>query len=60
MIACPVCRAEVAGFVELADHFWDAAQASDVGHVMWLNRHVGLREMPRSELRKNLEHALRR
>jgi C2H2 type zinc-finger (1 copy) len=59
MIACPVCRLEVADLSLLADHFWDAADASDVGHVMWLNRHVGLREMPREALREKLERALR-
>lgn len=59
MIACPVCRAEVADLGVLADHFWAAAAASDVGHVMWLNRRVGLRELPRDVLRGKLEQALR-
>lgn len=60
MIACPVCRRELADVAQLADHFWDAADASDVGHVMWLNRHVSLREVPREVLRVKLEQALRR
>ena len=60
MIACPVCRTQVADFPHLADHFWEAAEASDVGHVMWLNRHVGMRELPRDALRERLEKALRR
>ncbi len=59
MIACPVCRRESADVVALADHFWVAADASDVGHVMWLNRHVSLREVPREVLREMLEQALR-
>ncbi len=60
MIACPVCRLEHADLARLADHFWEAAEASDVGHVMWLNRHVSLREVPRDVLRERLEQALRR
>ncbi len=60
MIACPVCRREVADVAKLADHFWALAEASDVGHVMWLNRHVSLREVPREALRERLEQALRR
>ncbi len=59
MIACPVCRAEVSDTSDLADHFWREAEASDVGHVMWLNRHVSLRELPREVLRERLEHTLR-
>ena len=59
MIACPVCRHEVVDLSALADHFWEAADASDVGHVMWLNRHVSLREVPREVLREKLERALR-
>ncbi len=59
MIACPVCRAELADFARLADHFWVLAEASDVGHVMWLNRHVGMRELPRDALREKLARALR-
>lgn len=58
MTVCPACRAEVAGLVQLADHFWEAAEASDVRHVMWLNRHVGLRELPREALRERLGRAL--
>ncbi len=58
MIACPVCRKDVADIPGLADHFWDQAEASDVGHVMWLNRHVSLRELPREVLREKLEQAL--
>ncbi len=60
MIACPVCRLEHADVSRLADHFWERADASDVGHVMWLNRHVGMRELPREQLRENLERVLRR
>ncbi len=60
MIACPVCRSKAADLARLADHFWELADASDVGHVMWLNRHVSLREVPRSVLREKLEQALRR
>ncbi len=59
MIACPVCRRESVDVPALADHFWEAAKASDVGHVMWLNRHVSLREVPREVLREMLEQALR-
>ncbi len=59
MIACPVCRLVHADLAALADHFWEAAEASDVGHVMWLNRHVGMREMPRDVLRERLGNALR-
>ncbi len=59
MIACPVCRDEHADFSRLADHFWQKAEASDIGHVMWLNRHVGFREIPRDVLRERLEAALR-
>lgn len=59
MIACPVCRLEHAEIARLADHFWEKAEASDVGHVMWLNRHVSLREIPRDRLREALETALR-
>ncbi len=59
MIACPVCRVEAADVARLADHFWGLAEASDVRHVMWLNRHVSLREMPRDVLREKLEQALR-
>ncbi len=58
MIACPVCHAEVHDFSEMAAHFWDAADASDVRHVMWLNRHVGLRELPRDALGEQLKRAL--
>ncbi len=58
MIACPVCRLEHADVARLADHFWDLAEASDVGHVMWLNRHVGLREVSRDVLREKLGAAL--
>lgn len=60
MIDCPVCRAELADVSRLADHFWEAADASDVGHVMWLNRHVGLREVSRDVLREKLPRALER
>ncbi len=60
MIACPVCRKDFADVSGLADHFWEAAEASDVGHVMWLNRHVSLREVPRDVLREKLEQVLRR
>ncbi len=60
MIACPVCRGEHADVARLADHFWDLAEASDVGHVMWLNRHVGLREVSRDVLREKLGPALER
>ncbi len=60
MIACPVCRREIADMARLADHFWEAADASDVGHVMWLNRRVGLREVSREVLREKLENVLRR
>ena len=59
MTACPVCRAELSDVGRLADHFWDAAEASDVGDVMWLTRHVGFREVPREALRAKLEEALR-
>ena len=59
MIACPVCRAEIADLGRLADHFWEAAEASDVRHVMWLNRHVGFREVPREALGAKLGEALR-
>ncbi len=59
MTACPVCRREVPDLSVLADHFWDEAQASDVRHVMWLNRHVSLRELPREVLREKLEQLLR-
>ncbi len=59
MIACPVCRREFVDTARLADHLWEAADASDVGHVMWLNRHVGLREVSREVLREKLENALR-
>lgn len=59
MIACPVCRLELADVSRLADHFWEAAEASDGRHVMWLNRHVGFREVPRDALRERLERALR-
>ncbi len=59
MIACPVCGREVAQFSGLADHFWEEADASDVRHVMWLNRHVSLREVSREVLREKLERALR-
>lgn len=58
MIACPVCRLEHADLNRLADHFWDLAEASDVGHVMWLNRHVSLREVPRDVLREKLARTL--
>ncbi len=60
MIACPVCRRELTDVPGLADHFWEAADASDVGHVMWLNRHISLRELPRDALREKLEEALGR
>ncbi len=60
MIVCPVCPYEVADLSALADHFRSRADASDVGHVMWLNRHVSLRELSREGLREKLEHALRR
>ncbi len=60
MIACPVCRVEAADMARLADHFWELAEASDVGPVMWLNRHVSLRELPRDALRQKLEKALGR
>ncbi len=59
MIACPVCRSAHADLSRLADHFWQLAEASDVGHVMWLNRHVGFREVSREILRERLERALR-
>lgn len=59
MIACPVCRVEHEDLTRLADHFLDLADASDVRHVMWLNRHVSLREIPRDALREKLAHALR-
>ena len=58
MIACPVCRLELADTAGLADHFWDAAEASDGRHVMWLNRHVGMHELPRGALRERLERVL--
>ncbi len=60
MIACPVCRGEQPDLTRLADHFWQLAEASDVRHVMWLNRHVSLREVPRDALQERLEEALRR
>jgi len=60
MIACPVCRLELADLSLLADHFWELAEASDVGHVMWLNRRIGMRELPRDVLRERLGKALRR
>ncbi len=59
MIACPVCREEVVDLSHLAEHFWELADASDVGHVMWLNRHVGLRELPRDALQEKLQKAIR-
>ena len=59
MIDCPVCRLELTDLSRLADHFWDLAEASDVQHVMWLNRHVGLRELPRDVLLARLEEAIR-
>jgi hypothetical protein len=59
MIACPLCRKEFADVPALADHFWEEADASDVRHVMWLNRHVSMRELPREVLREKLEQALR-
>ncbi len=58
MIACPVCRVKHADITRLADHFWGLAEASDVGHVMWLNRHVGLREVSRDVLQQKLAQAL--
>ncbi len=60
MIACPVCRAGLEDLARLADHFREAADASDVGHVMWLNRHVGMRELPRDALLEKLEQTLQR
>ncbi len=60
MIACPVCRVEHTDVAHLADHFWDLAESSDVGHVMWLNRYVGLREVSRDVLRQKLTRALQR
>ncbi len=60
MIACPLCGYGAADLARLADHFWEQAQASEVRHVMWLNRHVGMRELPRNALREKLERALQR
>ncbi len=59
MIACPVCHSAHADVARLADHFCELADASDVGHVMWLNRHVGMREVSRDVLRERLGNALR-
>ncbi len=59
MIACPLCSFEAADMTRLADHFWELADASDVRHVMWLNRHVGMRELSREQLREKLSKALR-
>lgn len=60
MIACPVCDRELPTIPELADHLWDAAEASEGRHVMWLNRHVGMREVPRNVLRERLTQLLPR
>lgn len=60
MIRCVVCEADVADTRALAEHFLARADASDVRHVMWLNRHVGLRELRGNDLRLALERVVRR
>ncbi|MDA8309926.1 MAG: DUF5810 domain-containing protein [Actinomycetota bacterium] len=54
-VVCPVCALGVADVGGLAVHLVDAAERSEVAHVMWLNRHVTKRRMPPSELEKLLD-----
>lgn len=37
---CPVCGQPVEELAALARHLVEKAEASDGGHVMWLNRNV--------------------
>ena len=37
---CPVCHRPVKDLAALASHLVQAAEASDSGHVMWLNRNL--------------------
>jgi hypothetical protein len=39
-VSCPACGLTAADLGALASHLVEQAEASDVGHVMWLNRHV--------------------
>ena len=49
-IVCPVCTTEVADLGVLASHLVELAEESDIGHVMWLNRHVTKHRTPAAEL----------
>ena len=40
LTVCPVCGAPAGDLDALARHLVEQAEASDGGHVMWLNRHV--------------------
>ena len=39
-VACPVCSIAAEDLAALASHLVERAEASDGGHVMWLNRNA--------------------
>lgn len=53
--ACAVCGAAAPDYAALAAHLRERADASEGRHVMWLNRHVSLREIPEAEIARWLE-----
>lgn len=58
MVRCPCCDLVAADAHELAGHFLALAAASDVDHVMWLNRAVTPKRVGEAELAKLLAAVL--
>ncbi len=56
MTVCAVCGVSFAAgdYDNLARHFWDLAERSDAGHVMWLNRNVTKKKSDQATLSKQL------
>jgi hypothetical protein len=56
--ACPVCALPTYDLASLAAHLVERADASDSGHVMWLNRNITKRQTAAEDLEPLLGAAL--
>jgi hypothetical protein len=57
-VACPICGLQTANLGVLASHLVERAEASEVGHVMWLNRHATKHRTSAADLELLLAPAL--
>jgi pyrroloquinoline-quinone synthase len=57
MTKCAVCgtRFQAGDYDSLAHHFYEAAERSDAGHVMWLNKNITKKKTDTSQLSNQLQ-----